>query len=100
MSTLKELLAQRAALDAQIQEQQTAERAHVVLEIKTLMSEYGITTQDLVATRTRSAASAPSPVKPKFRDPDTGETWSGRGLQPRWLKAKIDAGASLDSFRV
>jgi hypothetical protein len=36
----------------------------------------------------------------KYRNAATGETWSGRGLQPKWLKAAISAGANLDDFSV
>jgi DNA-binding protein H-NS len=40
-------------------------------------------------------------VPPKFRNPDVaGETWAGRGLQPRWLSAAIKAGAKLEDFRI
>src|ERR1700688_1305828 len=31
-------------------------------------------------------------VKPKYRDPRTGDTWAGRGVQPRWLTAALKAG--------
>jgi len=34
----------------------------------------------------------------KYRQPTTGETWSGRGNQPRWLKAALAAGRSLEEF--
>jgi hypothetical protein len=34
----------------------------------------------------------------KYRQPTTGETWSGRGNQPRWVKAAIAAGRSLEEF--
>ncbi len=44
----------------------------------------------------KAAASKKAPVK--YRD-DAGNTWSGRGLKPRWLKAAIDGGKSLDDFR-
>ena len=27
-------------------------------------------------------------VAAKFRNPETGETWSGRGREPKWLKGK------------
>ena len=27
-------------------------------------------------------------VAAKFRNPETGETWSGRGREPNWLKGK------------
>ncbi|RZI62354.1 MAG: ParB/RepB/Spo0J family partition protein [Rubrivivax sp.] len=36
----------------------------------------------------------------KYRKQDTGETWSGRGLQPAWLKAAMSAGAKLEDFEV
>ncbi|MDY0747338.1 ParB/RepB/Spo0J family partition protein [Paucibacter sp. R3-3] len=46
-------------------------------------------------------AAAHAPAKPgqvKYRNAATGETWSGRGLQPAWLKAAIAAGARLEDF--
>lgn len=34
----------------------------------------------------------------KYSDPDTGSTWSGRGLMPKWLKAKMEEGRKLSEF--
>jgi DNA-binding protein H-NS len=39
-------------------------------------------------------------VSPRYRNPETSETWSGRGKQPRWLVAAMEAGGSLDDFRI
>lgn len=40
-------------------------------------------------------------VAPKYRNPaNPGETWSGRGKQPRWLAELTAAGRSLDEFRL
>ena len=39
-------------------------------------------------------------VKPKYRDPVTGETWSGRGRMATWLKRKQDAGKDIDDYLV
>jgi len=39
-------------------------------------------------------------VKPKYRDPTTGETWSGRGRMATWLKRKQDAGEDIDKYLV
>lgn len=41
-----------------------------------------------------------SKVAAKYRNQATGETWSGRGLQPKWLKAAIAGGAKLTDFTV
>ena len=38
-------------------------------------------------------------VPPKYRGPN-GETWSGRGMTPRWLSAEIKGGANLEDFAI
>jgi DNA-binding protein H-NS len=38
-------------------------------------------------------------VPPKYRGPK-GETWSGRGLRPRWLSAALKAGHKVDDFLI
>jgi len=41
------------------------------------------------------------PVLPKYRNPkNTSETWSGRGKQPRWLKAQLRAGKKLEELLI
>jgi DNA-binding protein H-NS len=35
---------------------------------------------------------------PKYRNPTTGETWAGRGLQPRWLRKAVEAGHREEDF--
>jgi len=41
------------------------------------------------------------PVLPKYQNPkDPGETWSGRGKQPRWLKAQLRAGKKLNDLLI
>jgi hypothetical protein len=44
--------------------------------------------------------SAGHEVKPKFRDPATGDTWTGRGRMASWLKRKQDAGEDIEKYRV
>jgi DNA-binding protein H-NS len=40
-------------------------------------------------------------VFPKYRNPaQPGETWAGRGKQPRWLAAQLRSGKKLDDFRI
>jgi DNA-binding protein H-NS len=39
-------------------------------------------------------------VKPKYRNAKTGETWAGRGVLPRWLRAALKSGKMLDSFLI
>jgi DNA-binding protein H-NS len=39
-------------------------------------------------------------VLPKYRNPQTSETWSGRGKRPRWLVAAIKSGRKMEEFRI
>jgi DNA-binding protein H-NS len=53
---------------------------------------------------TEPAPAAPSSrgkVAPKYRNPDNpGETWTGRGRQPRWVQAALAGGRSLSDFAI
>ncbi|HED14285.1 MAG TPA: H-NS histone family protein [Gammaproteobacteria bacterium] len=40
-------------------------------------------------------------VAPKYRNPENiEETWTGRGQLPRWIRAKLEAGANKDDFLI
>ena len=40
-------------------------------------------------------------VHPKYRNPDRPEeTWSGRGLQPRWFVAQLRSGNTAENLRI
>jgi DNA-binding protein H-NS len=39
-------------------------------------------------------------VLPKYRNPQTAETWSGRGKRPRWLVAAMKSGRKMEEFRI
>lgn len=111
MSTIDELIAQRAALAAQQAEIEKAlsairaqERAETLSKIEALMVEHGLTVADLGAeSKARSKAAGSEvrkPVAAKFRNNATGETWSGRGLKPKWLSAAIEGGAKVEDFLI
>ncbi|CAG4905504.1 H-NS histone family protein [Paraburkholderia saeva] len=90
MSSYKELLAQREKLEKQIEEAKSREYAEVLNEIKQKMADYGITLAELGGGRGKATkvGRPRAGVAPKYRDPDSGSTWSGRGKPPRWIAGK------------
>jgi DNA-binding protein H-NS len=103
--TLSDLLSQKAAIDKLIAETQRAERSEAIAQIRTLMAQYGLDLADIgskggAATRTPKAAGTGAKVAAKYRNPATGDSWSGRGLKPKWLAAAIASGRSLSDFAV
>ena len=99
MATLKELLAQREAIEQQIEQTKKQERGDAVAKVRSLMAEYGLTLADLggKAPAVKGPAGG-AKVPAKYRNASTGESWSGRGLQPRWLKAALASGKKLSDF--
>ena len=101
MAKLQELLARKEALEREIEQTRKQERADAIAQVRSLMAEHGLTLADLsLKAAAKASAASGTKVAPKFRDKATGQTWSGRGLQPNWLKAALAAGAKLDDFRV
>jgi len=103
MSSLSELLAQKAAIEKQIADAQHAERANAIAQVKALMAEHGLTVADLSARAApgrKATRSAGGKVAVKYRNAATGDTWTGRGLQPKWLKAALESGKKLSDFAV
>jgi DNA-binding protein H-NS len=103
MPKLSELIAQRESLEKQIAEAQKAERSGAVAQIKALMSEHGLTVADISGRSRQSSgkahSTAGSKVPVKYRD-KSGNAWTGRGLQPKWLKAALASGKKLQDFAV
>ena len=102
MSSLQQLLDQKAELERQIEATRRQERAEAVAKVKALMSEHGLSLSDLSAKTLapKPSTTSGSKVAAKYRNAATGEAWSGRGLQPKWLKAALAAGRKIEEFSV
>ena len=96
------MIAQKEALEQQIAEAMAHGKSEAIAQVKALMAEHGLSIADLGGTR-KSTGKSKAPAKKvaaKYHSPSTGESWSGRGLQPRWLKAALAAGKKLSDFAV
>ena len=102
MSSLQDLLAQRADIEKQIVDVQREARADAVAKVKAMMAEFGLSAADIAgksaAARATGAGKSVSKVPAKYRNAATGDAWSGRGLQPKWLKAALASGAKIEDF--
>jgi DNA-binding protein H-NS len=100
MAEIQELLAQKAALEKQIEAARKHARQDAVGKVKALMAEYGLSVSDLAAKGPGRPNTKGGKVAAKYRNTATGETWSGRGLQPKWLKAALASGRKIQDFAV
>jgi DNA-binding protein H-NS len=121
MSNLIEIQSQIEKLQKQAQDIRSKEFASTVQDILAKMQAFGITVKDLQTSKPAKAgkvgrgkvkvgadkpaklAKAPKKasvaVAAKFRGPN-GETWSGRGLTPKWLAALVAQGRTKAEFAI
>jgi DNA-binding protein H-NS len=94
-ATYKELLEQLKALEIQAEEARKRELKDAVGQVRNLIDQYGLTAEDVFPTSRKKGAAAGSTVAPKYRDPATGATWTGRGKPPKWI-----AGQNKEQFAI
>lgn len=103
MNNLIDIQNQIAILQKQAEEIKAQEFSKTVEDIKAKMAAFGITVADLEAGKTRprkaTTAKSSNPAPAKYRGPN-GETWSGRGLMPRWLAALVAQGQNKETFAI
>ncbi len=102
MNNLIDIQNQIAALQKQADEIKAQEFDKTVADILEKMAAFGITLKDLEAVKgktRKAAAPGTKQAAAKFRGPN-GETWSGRGLMPRWLSALVAQGRTKEEFAI
>ena len=106
MSEYQEIQEQIAELQRKAAQIRFTERAAALENIRSLMATFEISVSELGRgpevsrrARTDTAKTHLHKVPPKYRD-SAGNEWSGRGLQPRWLKAALANGTSLPSLLI
>ena len=87
MASYQELLKQRDELEKKIQEVRQQELTDAIAKVRSLVQEYDLGTEDVFPpARAARSSGAGSKVAPKYRHPETGETWTGRGKPPKWIQ--------------
>lgn len=100
MSSLIDIQKQIAELQAKAQEIKVNEVNEKVAMIKETMATYGITLEDLQSKPSKvGKVKSTSPAPAKYTGPN-GESWSGRGLMPRWLATLVKDGHSKDEYLI
>jgi DNA-binding protein H-NS len=102
MSAYQEILSQIEDLKRRAEDVRREEMSGAIGEIKKLMTQFEITCEDLgMAVRTSSfKGKLRGSVAPKYRDPVSGKTWTGRGRRPSWVNDLDGMGKTLDDCRI
>jgi DNA-binding protein H-NS len=107
--TVSELLQLQSEVTTLIEKKKVEEKTALRQRLEDMAAQAGFSLQDLLQTTTGKKA-APSKdslgpkrgakVAAKYRDPVSGATWTGRGLEPKWMKRALAAGKSRADFAI
>lgn len=86
MTSLAELIAQKEELERRIAEVRKEERSKALADIRTLVEAFELNADEIFGKKSSKASRGSLPAK--YRDPETGKTWSGKGRMPQWLDGK------------
>lgn len=86
-------------MEEQIAARKSEIREAGIAEAQALIDSLDIDVSELRFSRSAKAPRRGGTVAPKYRGPN-GETWSGRGRQPKWLTALVNNGRQLEEFEI
>lgn len=103
MTTYQSVRAQIAKLEKQAESLRRNELKNVIAKVREVIAQYGLTAADLGLGGARGGrklrgakkARCASAGVAKYRDPATGQTWTGHGRPPAWIVAAKDREAFL-----
>jgi len=92
-------------LREKLNQQKSIERVQAIASVKELIKTHQLSAIDLglgvkksTARMKRARIDKGLTVAPKYADPSTGKTWSGRGKAPAWLVAYLSAGHNKQDY--
>lgn len=91
-------------LRKQMEAQRKNERIQAITAVKELIKTHDLAATDLgfsgkSATK-RATVDKRNSVAPKYQDPESGKTWTGRGKTPAWLSAQMASGRDKQDFLI
>lgn len=86
MEDYKKLIQEREALEQRIKAARQDAISGAIAKIQSLIAEFELTPQDVFPPARSRSTVAGTKVAPKYRDPATGQTWTGRGKAPKWIQ--------------
>jgi len=85
---------------SEIELREHAEKTAAVAEIKRIADKAGliVSISDVDFLKRKAGAKVGTKAKIKYRNPVTGEEWSGRGLKPKWIFDFIADGKNIQDY--
>lgn len=109
--TLLQIKREMEKLEKEAEKVRASEVAGVVQRIKSAIDFYGLQIKDLFGPKAKADApgkgeprvqvkAKKSPAPAKYRNKETGKTWTGHGKRPGWFVKAIEGGAKPEDMAI
>ena len=103
MKTYQAVRAEIAKLEKQAEELRRQELRTIIAQVRQVVADYGLSAADIglaggrarTVARKAPARASRSAGAAKYRDPKSGQTWTGHGRPPAWIVGAKDRDAFL-----
>lgn len=94
----EELVSLRKSVDQALKASEREAKKNALAAAQKAAAAHGFTLDEILAGK--KGGSGPKSA-PKYANPkDPGQTWTGRGRQPNWVKDALSSGKSLDELAI
>lgn len=98
--TLEELRQLKQQIADLLPKREKEARDEALRQIREIAKSVGVSVDELLGGKPSNPIKLKTAPVILYRDPGNAENaWSGRGPRPRWLKAALDAGKTLEELR-
>jgi len=85
------------AIEKRIKQNEKSEKNALKKKMAALAADSGYSIDEILG----SAKTTPKRVvKPKYQNPEDGQTWSGRGRKPKWVVEAIENGNDIEDYAI
>ncbi len=96
----QELIALQVKIERQLKVTEQIVRRDALKAVRETAKNLGFSLEDLVHDEPIFSGKQKQPVAAKYQNPETQETWTGRGRKPNWVASALANGQDLSAFLI
>jgi DNA-binding protein H-NS len=88
VNSIHDLIEQKLKIDLEIERHIQNKKSEIIFEIKEKIAQYKIKPEDIFSSAKKQSREIKI-IPKKYRNPSTGEEWTGRGRAPHWIRDEL-----------
>lgn len=99
--TFAEMKEAHAELEKSMQAAKRAAQKDALAQIVQVAKDHDLTAEDIAnAMKGKAKRSSKPKAEPKYKDPNSDATWTGKGRKPNWFVEAEEAGVDTDTMLI